>query len=57
MEAAIAINPKVVIPIHRFETDLRHFAEEIRTGSEKAEASPGRVGRGRGLELSGSRAR
>ena len=34
MEAAIAINPKVVIPIHRFETDLRHFAEEIRTGSE-----------------------
>jgi L-ascorbate metabolism protein UlaG (beta-lactamase superfamily) len=34
VEAAIAINPKVVIPIHRFEADLRHLAEEIRTRSE-----------------------
>jgi L-ascorbate metabolism protein UlaG (beta-lactamase superfamily) len=34
VEAAKAINPKVVIPIHRFKTDLRHLAEEMRTGSK-----------------------
>jgi L-ascorbate metabolism protein UlaG (beta-lactamase superfamily) len=32
-QAAIAINPKVVIPMHRFEADLRKIADQIETRS------------------------
>ena len=34
VEAAIAINPKVVIPMHRFEADPRKLADEIETRSD-----------------------
>jgi L-ascorbate metabolism protein UlaG (beta-lactamase superfamily) len=34
VEAAIAINPKVVIPMHRFEADPRKIAVELETRSE-----------------------
>ncbi|UCF93006.1 MAG: MBL fold metallo-hydrolase [Desulfobacterales bacterium] len=33
-EAAIAIDPKVVIPMHRFEADPRRLADEIETRSD-----------------------
>jgi L-ascorbate metabolism protein UlaG (beta-lactamase superfamily) len=29
VEAAIAIDPWVVIPIHRFESDLQYFADKL----------------------------
>ena len=33
-EAAIAINPKVVIPMHRFKAELRKLADQIKTNSD-----------------------
>jgi len=34
VDAAIVINPKVVIPMHRFEADPQRFADEIETRSD-----------------------
>jgi L-ascorbate metabolism protein UlaG (beta-lactamase superfamily) len=34
VESAIAINPEVVIPMHRFDTDPRKFADELETISD-----------------------
>jgi len=34
VEAAIAINPWVVIPIHRFESDLQYFADKLEPRSD-----------------------
>jgi L-ascorbate metabolism protein UlaG (beta-lactamase superfamily) len=34
VDAAIAINPRVVIPIHRFETDPRKLTDELETRSD-----------------------
>jgi L-ascorbate metabolism protein UlaG (beta-lactamase superfamily) len=34
VEAAIAINPRVVIPMHRFETDPRKLTDELETKSD-----------------------
>jgi len=34
VEAAIAIDPRVVIPIHRFESDLQNLAGELETRSD-----------------------
>ena len=34
VEAAIAINPKVVIPMHRFKANLRKLADQIETKSD-----------------------
>ena len=34
VEAAIAINPKIVIPMHRFEADPRKLADEIETKAD-----------------------
>ena len=34
VEAAIAIDPRVVIPIHRFESDLQNLADELETRSD-----------------------
>jgi L-ascorbate metabolism protein UlaG (beta-lactamase superfamily) len=33
-EAAIAINPKVVIPLHRYEADIRKLADDLETKSD-----------------------
>ena len=34
VEAAAVIAPRVVIPIHRFESDLQNFADELETRSD-----------------------
>ena len=34
VEAAITINPKAVIPMHRFEADPQRFAKELETRSD-----------------------
>ena len=34
VDAAIAISPRVVIPIHRFDADLQMFADALETNSD-----------------------
>jgi L-ascorbate metabolism protein UlaG (beta-lactamase superfamily) len=34
VEAAMAINPKVVIPMHRFDADPQRFSDEIEARSD-----------------------
>lgn len=34
VEAAIAIDPRVVIPIHRFDSDLQYFADKLEPRSD-----------------------
>ena len=34
VDAAIALNPRVVIPVHRFDADLQMFADALKTNSD-----------------------